>query len=180
MKLSTHHATHGLEGTVRLLHTGETLHLVFPKGKFRAQVQINIGGHRMETEFELVPFDAPRDADVDMRIQLVAPVEARKAPRAVSLPPAVEPPKQITAAQDGAAMEGNKLPERASRAPRHYLKDGLPPNTSAEPEPRAMTAREARTEARDIATEKEKAGLGEKPEGKKRAAAKPRSTPVRA
>ena len=147
MKLSVHHSTHGLEGTVRLLATGESFHIQFDKGKFRAPVQVNIGGHRMETYFELVPLKVGPEVDVDMAIRLAAPVSAdmrEVAPKALPAPAAPAEPVM----RDGAVMQNNPLPMEPPKAPRHYIKDGLPPGPSPEPEPRAMTPREERNEAK--------------------------------
>lgn len=142
MKLSAHHSTHGLEGTVRLLATGEALHVVFPKGKFRAEVQINIGGHRMETAFLLEPIKAKKGEEVDMRIRLEAPFQAL--PTGKALPAAQDVQKAPELAGDGSPMVGTPLPMGAPPATRFLLKDGLPPGSPAEPAPRDPTPREAR------------------------------------
>jgi len=165
MKISAHHSVHGLEGTVRLLDTGETLHIRFPKGKFRAEAQVNIGGHRMETAFQLEMIETKRDAEVDMRIVLEAPSKAKATGK--QLPAKPSPKNEEALALDGSPMLGG-LPLGAPPPARHMIKDGLPPVFQAEPPPRGLTAREGRDLARMESLEKQLGAAPEAPAPKKK------------
>lgn len=141
MRLSAHHATHGLEGTVRLLDTGEALHIRFPKGKFRAEAQVNIGGQRFETAFVLEEIEVKKGVETDMRIRLEAPMKAVATGKQTAK---AAPDEKVELAGDGSPLIGKPLPMGAPPATRHLVRDGLPAEWQDEPAPRAPTARESR------------------------------------
>lgn len=177
MKLSAHHSTHGLEGTVRLLDTGETLHLRFPKGKFRAEAQVNIGGHRLETAFLLEMVESKRGEDVDMRIVLEAPIG--KTATGTRLAPVPAPKAEV--AGDGSPMTNNTLRQGPPPSTKHLVSNGLPPGPTPEEPPREPTPREKRSTARLEALEKmvgEPEVVEEKPKGGKKKAAARAKTPA--
>lgn len=157
MKLSAHHSTYGLEGTVRLLSTGETFHIVFPKGKYRAEAQVNIGGHRFETAFVLEPIPAKPEDEIDMQIAMVVPHAALASQ--VPTRKVVSAPVEVLS--DGSPMVGNTMPIAAAPKTKHFIKDGLPPGPTPEPAVRELTARESKELARMVELEKK---LGAKEE----------------
>lgn len=142
MKLSAYFTDHGMQGTMRNVRTGETIHFDIPKRSGGVPFEVNMGGHRFEAKLIMVPYSSGRKEDpYDMQLRLIVPYGETGSGALDPLPKPAEGPKYPDA-PDGAPMGPDPLHVPPPTFKRHFLKDGLPPEVEEKPEVRPQPAEE--------------------------------------